>query len=295
MLPEVEVANARVSVAVVLLIATMAVALGWLGRRWRRDPEARRRWPLLVVMALAGAVAGQFAHLWFDERLDARTVRALFHGDCYGWSFLATFATTMMAGLVVARLQGADFVRSWGAPMSVAALGSDVIARIGCFLEGCCFGTPSGMPWAVRLDQGGHLPPELVGVPLHPVQLYESLGCLGLLVASTRLWRRGAARAATMVGLIGYLLLRLLLEEYRWRPRREVLDSAQIFCVIGIVLFSIMLHDRRAPSNLGHQLGIDRAHRDRRSAARAQQCATKIGKARASWATRRPAARLPTR
>ncbi len=45
------------------------------------------------------------------------------------------------------------------------------IGRIGCFLNGCCYGAPTAMPWGVRfLDDGtGHLTP-----PSHPTQLYAT-------------------------------------------------------------------------------------------------------------------------
>ncbi|MEK6673130.1 MAG: prolipoprotein diacylglyceryl transferase [Nitrospirota bacterium] len=49
------------------------------------------------------------------------------------------------------------------------------IGRLGCFSAGCCYGAPAeGLPWAVTF-----LHPETLatrGVPLHPAQIYESLG-----------------------------------------------------------------------------------------------------------------------
>ncbi len=39
--------------------------------------------------------------------------------------------------------------------------------RIGCFLNGCCFGGPCAFPWAIRFpDSNG---------PVHPAQLYEAV------------------------------------------------------------------------------------------------------------------------
>ncbi len=39
------------------------------------------------------------------------------------------------------------------------------IGRLGCFFEGCCYGKPSNLPWAVDFGDG---------IPRHPTQLYES-------------------------------------------------------------------------------------------------------------------------
>ncbi len=49
------------------------------------------------------------------------------------------------------------------------------ITRIGCFLNGCCFGTPTDLPWGVHFPQGSL--PWLVyqNQALHPAQLYSSL------------------------------------------------------------------------------------------------------------------------
>ena len=47
-----------------------------------------------------------------------------------------------------------------------------LFGRIGCFLVGDDYGTPSNLPWAVAFPEG--LPPTTVAV--HPTQLYEAVG-----------------------------------------------------------------------------------------------------------------------
>jgi len=49
------------------------------------------------------------------------------------------------------------------------------LGRIGCFLAGCCYGKPTTMPWGVTFtDPHSLVPDHLLGVALHPTQLYES-------------------------------------------------------------------------------------------------------------------------
>ncbi len=48
------------------------------------------------------------------------------------------------------------------------------IGRVGCFLNGCCYGAPTHMPWGIRFHDDGVLTP-----PSHPTQLYSV--ALGLL------------------------------------------------------------------------------------------------------------------
>ncbi len=49
------------------------------------------------------------------------------------------------------------------------------ITRIGCFLNGCCFGTECDLPWAVRFPEGSIPNSHLGDVYIHPAQLYSSL------------------------------------------------------------------------------------------------------------------------
>ena len=49
------------------------------------------------------------------------------------------------------------------------------ITRIGCFLNGCCFGKPSDLPWSVVFPLTSPAGYTLQGLHLHPTQLYSSL------------------------------------------------------------------------------------------------------------------------
>ncbi len=84
--------------------------------------------------------------------------------------------------------------------ISVLALG-DIVApavalgqfftRIGCFLNGCCFGTPSELPWAIKFPDncvaGGS---PVADFTLHPTQIYASLFGLALFFfLKSRLYR----------------------------------------------------------------------------------------------------------
>lgn len=56
-----------------------------------------------------------------------------------------------------------------------AALGH-AIGRIGCFLNGCCYGKPTGLPWGVTFPPGSFAANHFgIEHHLHPVQLYSML------------------------------------------------------------------------------------------------------------------------
>jgi phosphatidylglycerol:prolipoprotein diacylglycerol transferase len=132
-------------------------------------------------------------------------------------------------------------------------------ARLGCFLTGCCYGRPvqSPWPWAVTFtDPHSALPRALLGVPLHPVQLYEALGdlVLGLLLLRVL----GAAeRGRSPFGgacagfLCGYGLLRFAMEAFRGDAERGVgsISLGQIYA-LGFILVAGVCWVKRSPMAL---------------------------------------------
>jgi phosphatidylglycerol:prolipoprotein diacylglycerol transferase len=46
------------------------------------------------------------------------------------------------------------------------------LMRIGCFSAGCCWGKPTSVPWSVKYSQSIFMP--WLGIPVHPVQLYDA-------------------------------------------------------------------------------------------------------------------------
>jgi len=117
--------------------------------------------------------------------------------------------------------------------------------RIGCFLNGCCYGSPCELPWSVLVhpDSGA----DYLG---HPAQLYDTLmafgGAVMLLLLERRAgWRRGFSAAWFFVL---YGLSRFAYESFRSGfsshssyglalPDGQVLAIAMF--VIGIVWLAI--------------------------------------------------------
>ncbi len=117
--------------------------------------------------------------------------------------------------------------------------------RFGCFLSGCCYGKPTGLPWGVRFPSGDRLPDQLVGVPIHPTQLYEA--AMDLLIAGAlHVWlRRRVARGMPADGtvfpwyVIAYGVGRFALDPLRGDdPGRlaGVLTTAQLMAAAQILV-----------------------------------------------------------
>ena len=60
------------------------------------------------------------------------------------------------------------------------------IGRVGCFLNGCCFGKPCDLPWAVHFPEGSFAHYAYHGAPIHPTQLYAIIYCLLIFLILTK-------------------------------------------------------------------------------------------------------------
>lgn len=67
------------------------------------------------------------------------------------------------------------------------------IARVGCFLNGCCGGGPTRLPWGVDFIQD-----PVIG-PVHPTQLYSSIS--HILIGALLLWVAKRVRVPGHLGL----------------------------------------------------------------------------------------------
>jgi phosphatidylglycerol:prolipoprotein diacylglycerol transferase len=123
----------------------------------------------------------------------------------------------------------------------VVALGL-FFGRMGCFLNGCCFGQPTALPWGVDFPQvAGH-------GRVHPTQLYEALGALALFcVLSFYLRPRKRRHGQVFAGLlVGYGTLRFFLEFLRADERGAFMGlSTSQWIGIPLVAWGIWIMLRR--------------------------------------------------
>jgi len=101
---------------------------------------------------------------------------------------------------------------TFAAPVAFAV----AIGRIACFQAGCCYGTPTSLPWGVVFPTAIDGPT----LPRHPTQLYESLFHCTMGAVLIWLGRRGLFRGQLIkLYLISYLVYRFLTEFIRPEAR----------------------------------------------------------------------------
>jgi phosphatidylglycerol---prolipoprotein diacylglyceryl transferase len=84
-------------------------------------------------------------------------------------------------------------------------------------LNGCCYGRPCDLPWAIRFPVGHAThPPGAAATPVHPTQIYDSLLNLGLYLGLAWLYRRKKFDGQVFATyLMGYAVTRSVVELFR--------------------------------------------------------------------------------
>ena len=185
-------------------------AIGLASRRGRRVGIKPEHFVDLGLAALLGGLAAaRVTFVALDPQVSWRELPYLWTG---GLSFYGGLAGGIAACAVYARLRRLAFPAALDAAAPALALGY-AIARVGCFLNGCCYGAPTALPWGCRFREvalGGLTPPS------HPAQLYAAAGSLvvmGLLLAGERRVRVPGQLFLAYLGLYG--VLRFLVEIFR--------------------------------------------------------------------------------
>jgi phosphatidylglycerol:prolipoprotein diacylglycerol transferase len=87
-----------------------------------------------------------------------------------------------------------------------------VPGRLGCLMNGCCYGRETTLPWAI------HFPPDHVthGIGVHPTQIYDMLLSALLYAGLAWLYRRKKFDGQVFAAyLISYAVLRSIVEHFR--------------------------------------------------------------------------------
>jgi len=137
----------------------------------------------------------------------------VFYGGLIGGG-LAFIITTRMRKLKLWHL--ADIV----APG--VALGH-ALGRMGCFFAGSCYGRPTDLPWAVTYTDPNSLAADILGVPVHPTQLYSAAFLVFLSAILVFIGSRSNFRGQVMASYgIVYGTFRFFIEFLRGDPRGAV-------------------------------------------------------------------------
>ncbi len=225
----------------------------WLGA-WtsaRRAPRAGISsdtvWDLLWVLIVGGIVGARALYVmtYWERDFQNQPWSEIFMVHHGGLVFHGGFLVATAAGFVWCSVKK---VPGWTMADILApglALGH-ALGRIGCLLNGCCFGRRCEFPWAWHYPKAH----ETLGMPVHPTQLYEAGLCLAL--AGALAWGFGRRRFEGQifaVYLLAYGVLRSVVELYRGDYPASALTLGFLtpahWVSVGILIMGVILYGLR--------------------------------------------------
>jgi phosphatidylglycerol:prolipoprotein diacylglycerol transferase len=226
-----------------LLASAYMAAYWWLlreGRRERLDVDALGS---LGIWVIVGAVIGAKVLMIVRALPEyAAAPSEIFSlsvltsaGDFYG-GFIGALVTSAM---FFRRHPQLPFWRTADLCGPAIALGQ-AIGRIGCFMAGDDYGRPTNLPWGVAFTDpdAASVGGAPLGIPLHPVQLYESVVCLVLFGVLVWLRRRKRFDGEIILAYtLLYAIARFVLEHFRGDADRGflfggLLSTSQFIAII---------------------------------------------------------------
>jgi phosphatidylglycerol:prolipoprotein diacylglycerol transferase len=229
-----------------LLLALAFIAGIWLASRNAAkaglNPDSI--WNLGLIVIFSALVGAKFLLFVSDYSYYIENPREIFS--------LATLRSSGVyyGGLLLALAASAWYLHktklpSWRVADITApgiALGQS-IGRLGCLSAGCCYGKPTHVPWAIVFTNP--YAAENVGVPLniplHPTQIYESVGALLLFIyLMWRLGRKHFTGQIILEYLMLYAALRFVIEFFRGDDDRGfvlhgMLSTSQFIGILTIL------------------------------------------------------------
>ena len=234
------------------VMMTLAFLIGALGPNWlnmrRKEPYAAT--PAGGIWIFIGGIAGAKIY-WVFQYGGWDDLRYL--------QFFLTGGLVFFGGLIGGIIAGIAYLKYAKTPVIPAA---DMVApflafahgigRIGCFLNGCCWGRlcSEGLLWGVSFPRASYGPfREQVrkglidgaadfSLPIHPVQLYETLGLFVLFVVLMIIYKKHKHTGVVSLSYVTlYGLLRLTTEGFRGESVRSVFGWLTVSQTIGLAMF----------------------------------------------------------
>lgn len=214
-----------------LFVAMGFMAGTWLaGRRARvagLDPAAIQDivFPWLLLGGLIGARILYVISYW-DRDFAGHPITEAFAIWRGGLVFYGGLIGASLAGIVGMRLKKLPLWRTADCLTPGLALGH-VFGRLGCLMNGCCFGRTCDLPWAIHYpgDHATH------GHGVHPAQLYEA--GLNLALCVFLAWwhdrRKTFNGQVFAIYLMAYAVIRTVCELFRGDYSVESAPASGIF------------------------------------------------------------------
>ena len=121
------------------------------------------------------------------------------------------------------------------------------IGKLGCFLNGCCYGIDYSGPLRVLYSSSKHAP---TGISLFPVQLVESIVNLIIFIISIIIYYKKKDITKTLPFIVLACSTFKFLLDFLRTPGKHIISLNQIFCIIAFIIgIIIFIKSKKAPTS----------------------------------------------
>lgn len=214
-----------------LMAAGYSLGTAWILYEARKDGLNREAiFDMLIIQLIVGVCGSRllFVLEYTPEKL---TFSDFFAFEQGGLTFYGAVISSFIFDLLYLKLRKIPFWRvmdcvGFGLPLGI------VLARLGCFFNGCCYGIACNCAWGFEFEHAGH------GLR-HPTQLYESISGLAIFVILQylRRFRRNYGEAfLACMALYGFF--RFFIEFLR-AENPEIFFGLKLSQMIGVAAIAL--------------------------------------------------------
>lgn len=218
--------------------------------------------PVLVIMIVSVFIGARLLYTILYLPKSIQPAEKIFTLNYSNFSLHGGLGAGLLAAWMSLRKDKASFLVLMDI-LSPIAGSAAAISRVGCYLNGCCFGKVTAMPWGIRFPlfssvhviqyNTGMISPISGPLPVHPAQFYEIIGALissvfALLILKKRM---SPGYAAAFFGLV-YSACRFIVFFFREFPYatqlsnfiRGPLTYGAAIIIFLIIIYRLYLQDR---------------------------------------------------
>lgn len=186
-----------------------------------------------LYILIAGIVGARLLHVLVNLSYYVRSpleILMLHHG---GLIFYGGAIAALLTSYLFLKRRRISILLMGDCIVPYLALGQ-AIGRVGCFLNGCCFGRPTTLPWGILFPASS--------LNLHPAPIYLSLnGILIFLILDFIRERKGFTGQVFLCYFILYSFTRFLIEFMRGDTPAVIFGVLTLSQVLSVVIFALSI------------------------------------------------------
>jgi phosphatidylglycerol:prolipoprotein diacylglycerol transferase len=202
------------------------IALAFLAGLWTATLRARREKisaekiaDVTLWLMVGGIIGARFVYVttYWREEFASQPFSEVFMVQHGGLVYYGGFIGAAIASFTYILWKKLPVWKTADVLAPSIALGS-VFGRVGCLLNGCCYGRQTDVPWAITFTnpQAHELSGTPLDVPLHPTEIYDALLNFGLYLFLAWIFRRKKFDGQVFATyLLCYAVTRSIVEYFR--------------------------------------------------------------------------------